>query len=276
MSSSQASSSQSPRQRSPSGTAASRRRRQSSLSSQLSSVTTFDSESDQDEGDENNDADAEGSIAGSLGRDGRSRTVSSASGTSTFASKNDMRTLANKRRSGGFFLASPITSPAPSEISDDGEEANPYESSYAAIGPNLPVPPSHRLSTTPLFPSPLAHALSANVDDDSVEMMDIDEDISPTSIKQQMFPDEADSFASEMDISGATTVIKSLLPDRQPSPSRSWGEGSPSSYRASSPLRQMTSPVGLGALPYMQQLASADSGHTQTKIVDPYLPRGPS
>ena len=249
LNSSQASPSSSTRQRSPSNTTANRRRRQSSLSSQLSSVTTFDSETDEDEGDENNDADAESSIAGSLGRDSRSRTVSSASGTSTFASKSDMRTLANKRRSGGFFLTSPITSPAPSEVSDDGEESNPYETSYAAIGPNLPVPPSHRLSTTPLFPSPLAHALSASADDDSIDMMDIDEDVSPTSIKQQLFSDDQDSFAGDMDLSGITssTIVRRSGSDQQASPSRSWSETSQGNYRASSPLRQMASPTGSGA-----------------------------
>lgn len=158
------------------------RRRQSSLSSLLSNVTTFETEEEQNEEDEEEQSENSHSIA-SAPRPISSMSTSpgaTSSGTPMRIPVSSPITVersnsTTKRRS--LLGSSPVTTADLQEEEEEPAEKSSYESMGEPM-PSMtgPVPPSHRLSTTPLFPSPLAQALFANQDDEHMDVVDLDSD----------------------------------------------------------------------------------------------------
>ena len=178
----------------------SRRNRQSSVSSGLKDVTTFESDPEPDDGEDwpSEDSDPRPS-----------------------------------RRSATFFIGGAASDTSLNET-DFPLELSPPPLISAP-------PPSHRLSTTPLFPSPLAHALSASLEDENLDPFDID---------AGAMADEGDDEAeTEDDLTGTLLPqMDSLSLKRRdsPSPTRSmrvatapsgstWSPGYVRSLRRSGP-----------------------------------------
>lgn len=144
----------------------------------LSNVTTFETEEDEYEGSEQ-DYDDSQSLSSSI-RISPNLPLSPKSANSpvplrmaSSAPADRNMASSSKRRS---FLSSSQSSSTVDYSGEESVEAGVSEGMSEPQPISGTVPPSHRLSTTPLFPSPLAHALSAGQDDDNLDVMEMDAD----------------------------------------------------------------------------------------------------
>lgn len=236
------------------------RRRQSSLSSQLSLVTSAEELASDDAEDEvssaGGDHSREASSMGDWDRVSASESMASGgfsrSGSVRAPSAAVHRGAGSLKRSSGTFFATPLPhmaapvdagSPSQSAGSMSGSELD-FDlglSPPSGTAPALPPAQSHRLSTTPLFPSPLAHAMLVSQDEDNeIDPLDIDS-TRPAGTDVEDGDDEAETEPDE-----PTEAARGARQRTSPSPTRpiKWsplGLTGPALPRSGSPLRRQAS-----------------------------------
>lgn len=225
-----------------------RKKRQSSLSSQLSNVTNYES----DNVERNNGSESDGEYEDAnepLSFTTHHPQLAAATANKASSNKPSRMSLVsnpvsadrvNRRKSAGpfHFAHSPTPSiSGPEEMVGEELSGSP---TYYNDSPSPPlsinamtttsaasIPPSHRLSSTPLFPSPLARAV---YDDESMDMLDID-DPSPSQTNEADDELEDNEGRPTSPARRGSTQLDQVSPKSSASPSRRSRSGSESPVR---------------------------------------------